>query len=135
MKWFAFSKILLRYLISFPFAILILFHFLMHFLANFNTFSRSWKPILKFNTFSIPRGNPKQCNGRTGWKKLCRWPKQAHLRSWKLRAGEIQCNGWVPVGKASPASNLFSLIKAREAASSLSLQRRVQNTMGKHLKD
>jgi len=27
----------------------------------FNTFSRSWKPILKFNTFSIlsiPRGNP-----------------------------------------------------------------------------
>jgi len=33
----------------------------MRILAHFNTFSRSWKPIFKFNTFlilSIPRGDP-----------------------------------------------------------------------------
>jgi len=29
-------------------------------LAKFNKFSRSWKLILKFNTFSIPRGNPER---------------------------------------------------------------------------
>jgi len=47
--------------ISFPFRIPYFCQYLMHILAKFNTFSRSWKPILKFNTFSIlsiPRGNP-----------------------------------------------------------------------------
>ena len=39
--------------ISFPFRISILFQYLMHILVKFNTFSRSWKPILKFDTFSI----------------------------------------------------------------------------------
>ena len=34
----------------------ILFQYFMHVLDN--TFPRSWKPILQFNTFSIPRGNP-----------------------------------------------------------------------------
>ena len=48
-------------LISFSFRISILFQYLMYILAKFNTFSRSWKTILKFNTFSllsILRGNP-----------------------------------------------------------------------------
>jgi len=60
-KCFAFSKILLRYLIAFPFRISIIFQYLMYILAKFNTSSRSSKPILKFNTFSIlsiPGGNP-----------------------------------------------------------------------------
>ena len=58
MKCFAFSELLLRF-----------YRFLFHlefpnffnteciFWPIFNTFSRSWKPILKFNTLSIPRGN------------------------------------------------------------------------------
>jgi len=58
----SFSKILLRcFKISFPFGISILFQYLMHYLVHFNTFSRSLKPILKFNAFSLlptPRGNP-----------------------------------------------------------------------------
>jgi len=39
----------------------ILFQYLMCILVKFNTFSRSWKPITQFKTFSIllmPRGNP-----------------------------------------------------------------------------
>jgi len=39
----------------------ILFQYLMYILTKLKTFSRSWKPILKFNTFSIlsiPYGNP-----------------------------------------------------------------------------
>jgi len=45
------------------FRISILFQYFMNLLAWFNTFSRSWKPLSKFNTFSIlsiPRGNPVQ---------------------------------------------------------------------------
>jgi len=45
------------------FRISVLFQCFMNLLAWFNTFSRSWKPISKFNTFSIlsiPRGNPVQ---------------------------------------------------------------------------
>jgi len=47
--------------ISLSFRISILFQYLMYILAKFNTFSRSWKPILKLNTssiLSILRGNP-----------------------------------------------------------------------------
>jgi len=40
------------------FRISILFQYFMYILAKLNTFSRSWKPIPQFNTFSIPRGNP-----------------------------------------------------------------------------
>jgi len=40
------------------FGISILFQYFMYILAKFNTFSRSWKLISPFNTFSIPRGNP-----------------------------------------------------------------------------
>jgi len=42
------------------FSISILFQYFMHISANFNTVSRSWKSISQFNTFSIPRGNPKK---------------------------------------------------------------------------
>jgi len=34
------------------FGISILFQYFMHILANFSTFSRSWKPISPFNTFN-----------------------------------------------------------------------------------
>jgi len=43
------------------FRISILFQYFMCIVANFNTFSRSLKPISQFNIFSllsIPRGNP-----------------------------------------------------------------------------
>ena len=43
------------------FRISILFQYFMYILAEFNTFSRSWKPISQFNTFpilSIPREDP-----------------------------------------------------------------------------
>ena len=46
----------------------ILFQYLMYILAKFNTFSRSWKTILKFNTFSILRGNPVRSGSRKFWK-------------------------------------------------------------------
>ena len=62
MKRFAYNKILLRYFwflfhLEFPY----FFNNYYTSLAKFNTFSRSWKWILKLNTFSIlsiPRGNP-----------------------------------------------------------------------------
>ena len=63
------KTILLRHFWSFPFGISILFQCLIGILAKFNTFSRSWKLILKFNTFSIlsiPRGNPVE----NRWKSL-----------------------------------------------------------------
>jgi len=44
------------------FGISILFQYLTYILAKFNTFSRSWKPISKLNTFSIPRGTPNVIN-------------------------------------------------------------------------
>jgi len=47
--------------ISILFRISKLFQYLMYILAKFNTFSRSWKPILKFNTVLILRGNPVLC--------------------------------------------------------------------------
>jgi len=40
------------------FGISILSQYLMYILVKFNTFSRSWKPISKLNTFSIPRVTP-----------------------------------------------------------------------------
>ena len=40
------------------FGISILFQYFMYILDKFNTFSRSWKPIAQFNTFSLPRRNP-----------------------------------------------------------------------------
>jgi len=43
-------------------------------LAKFNTFSRSGKPISKFNTVSIPRGNP-ACH-------LILWGMQSHIETW-----------------------------------------------------
>ena len=49
MNCFAFSKILLRY---FKFLFHTVQYYLTHILANFNSFSRSWKSILKFNTFN-----------------------------------------------------------------------------------
>jgi len=45
------------------FRISILFQYFVYILARFNTISKSWKPILQFNTFSIHtfntlHGNP-----------------------------------------------------------------------------
>jgi len=47
------------------------FFFAETFWQKFNTFSRSCKPIVKFNTFSIlsiPRGNPVSYFGQNVWK-------------------------------------------------------------------
>jgi len=75
MKCFAFSKILLS---CFWFLFHLVFSYFLYILAKFNTFTRSWKPMLKFNTFSIlsiSRGNPAYyCVRRLDWKMtLDRW--------------------------------------------------------------
>ena len=57
---------------SFPSGISILFQDLMYILTKFNIFSRPWKPILKINTFSIPRGNPVKCFGQVNKGKVYR---------------------------------------------------------------
>jgi len=40
------------------FGISIRFQYLLYIFDIFHTFTRSWKPISQFNTFSIPHGNP-----------------------------------------------------------------------------
>ena len=53
----------------------------MYNLANFNTFSRPWKPISQINTFSTARGNPVRV---LTWKAEMLW-KNGLKYSWNSR--------------------------------------------------
>jgi len=77
------------------FRISILFQYFVHILAKFNTFSRSWKLISKFNTFStlsIPHGNPVQVWDRnsTEWVRVGRAWVVGRVNSLWVQGGSRQ---------------------------------------------